>query len=374
IYSDSQRREIFTNGLPNLNVVSLIEDNDGSVWATFTLGIVCHIQKNGEVTHFMERDGMPDGPACSLAKNTKGQIWFSKSGQTGQKNAQVGIYRGGHFETLLNFGRPIVRIAAASDGGIWICNGSQLLKYHEGEKPVEMGNYFPDRTIIPTALLEDDSGAVWIGTGDSGVFRFDDGNFQHIETSHPQISTLLQDREGNIWAGTVGGGLNRIRQRGVELQGQEQGLPFQTVRSLCEDTNGVLWAATQNGLLANYKDGNWNTISTNENWRGIATSVAADRQGAVWIGTQQRTLYRLRDGQFTAWTIANGLVARTIRSVLAASNGDVWIGGDGSNTLQCLRNGELKNFPAPANVRAIRAMAEDPAGNIWIGTSGGILL
>jgi len=59
---------------------------------------------------------------------------------------------------------------------------------------------------------------------------------------------------------------------------------------------------------------------------------------------------------------------------LVASNGDVWIGGEGPDSIQCLHNGELKTFPVPPNVHLIRAMVEDAAGNIWAGTSGGFLL
>jgi len=66
--------------------------------------------------------------------------------------------------------------------------------------------------------------------------------------------------------GTGGGGLERVQPRVVELEGKESGLPFQAVQSLCQDTNGNVWAATQNGLLICRSNGVWQTISENPNW------------------------------------------------------------------------------------------------------------
>ena len=394
VYTDGRRTQMYTNGLPDLPCNALLEDDEGALWSTYSLGVVCRVKRNGEAVHFTERDGMPDAPTCSLAKDNKGQIWFAKSGQTGVKTAQVGIYRNGHFEGLFSFGKSAVRLAASRIGGVWICNGSQLLRSTENGPPEETGDFSPGRKLTPTALLEDGHGAVWIGTSDSGVFRFDGSKFDHIETSHPQISSLFEDRQGNIWVGTLGGGIDRIRRRGVELQGQEQGLPFQSVRSLTLDTNGVLWASTENGRLARYQNGAWSAITTNENWLGgFVTCVAADSEGGVWIGTQNRVLYYLKNGQFTIFagtsrpaasleeqtgansrSATNRLVSRLIRGLLVSRRGDVWIAGEGPLILHRLRDGDFKNFPITPAARSIRAMAEDNAGEIWLGTSAGYLL
>jgi hypothetical protein len=36
-------------------------------------------------------------------------------------------------------------------------------------------------------------------------------------------------------------------------------LPFASVQSICEDTNGTVWAVTQNGVLARRVGGKWST-------------------------------------------------------------------------------------------------------------------
>ena len=372
VHVNSGSARVFADDLPPLQPRALLEDDDHSLWIAYSDGSVYQL-KNGKATSFSERDGLPPGPACSLARDSKGRVWFAKSGEG---DGQVGVYRDGHFETLLRFDASIIRLAAARAGGVWICSGSELFKYKEGQKLEELGSFMPKSTNMkPKILLEDSSGVVWVSTSDSGLFRYARIELEDVPTSYPAIVDLLEDHEGNLWVATGGGGLNRVQPRAVELEGTEKGLPFEAVVSLCEDTNGVLWAATQNGLLVSRKNGIWSQVGTNADWAGADVDcVAADQTGAVWFGTRNHALYCLREGRYTAWTPSNGLPSLTIRSLMVSSNGDLWIGGSNPTTLQCLRHGKLLSFNVPPDARSIRAMTEDAAGNVWIGASGGVLL
>jgi signal transduction histidine kinase/streptogramin lyase len=223
-------------------------------------------------------------------------------------------------------------------------------------------------------MLEDNDGAVWIGTSFSGVFRHDDSGFQAIATTHQEILSLSQDAEGNIWVGTFGGGLDRLRRRAISLEGIDAGLPFAAVESICEDPSGTIWAVTQNGLLARRVDSKWSTLPPNENWPDDASCVTADANGTIWIGTRLHGLYCWRDGKFVDWGDTNQIRGQTIHTLLASRAGDLWIGEETPHAIQRLRSGQLHTFDLPLDNRIVRAMAEDAAGNIWAGTSKGILL
>jgi ligand-binding sensor domain-containing protein/signal transduction histidine kinase len=372
VHANSGSARVLAEGLPALTPQTVVEDEDGSLWIAYNDGVVYRVKGN-QARKFAEPEGLPEGPACSLARDKQGRIWFAKSGGA---DGQVGIFQEGQFHTLLHFGRAIIRLAAARGGGIWICSGSQLFKYNAAESPQELGSFLPKyASTKPRIVLEDSRGVIWIGTSDSGLFRCDGSEFENVPTSHPAITDLLEDHEGNLWVATSGGGLNRIQPRAVELEGTEKGLPYKAVVSLCEDTNGVLWAATQNGLLVCRKNGAWNQVATNAEWAGADVDcVAADHAGAIWIGTKDHAVYCLRDGHFTVVTATDGLASRTIRSLLVSSTGDLWMGGSTPTTLQCLRHGKVLSFDVPIRTRSIRAMAEDAAGNIWVGASGGGLL
>jgi signal transduction histidine kinase/ligand-binding sensor domain-containing protein len=365
---------LFTNGLPDVSAQTFTEDDAGDLWITYNPGIIYRL-KDGKAGSLGAAAGLPAGSVSSLARDNHGHIWFA---QSGEGDGQVGLFRDEHFQTLLHFKPAILRLAAARSGGVWICAGFHLFKFNEGAPLLDLGSFAQEDVHgKPNVLLEDSRDALWIGTSDSGLFRYSDSHFEKVPTSHPQISDLREDREGNLWVATSGGGLNRLRRRVVDLEsveGAEQGRPFETVVSLCEDSAGMLWGATQNGILAWRSNGVWSAVVPAPDWRGIDVScVASDSAGGLWVGTRNNALYHLKDGRFAVWKKADGLVGANVRSLLATSTGDLWLGED-TRVLQRLCEGKLQSFDVPVSVRHIRALAEDTAHNIWVGTSGGLLL
>jgi len=358
----------FTEGLPNLIPNGLAQDAQGDLWVAYRGGQVYRI-KDGKVSACTSKEGLPGGTdICALASDSNGHVWFAKAGQ-------IGIVRNGTFETLQRFEPLPARLAAARAGGAWLCLGFRLFRIQENGQFKDCGEFHPAQGgTIATAMLEDHEGALWIGTSFSGLFRHDESGFETIQTAHQEILSLAEDREGNLWVGTAGGGLNRIRRRVVTLEGPEEGLPFTAVQSICEEAGGTLWAATQNGVLVRRVSAKWSSLAATNNWPANATCVTADAQGSLWIGTRLHGLYCWREGHFVTWGNPAELRGQTIHTLLVSKAGDLWIGEESPPVIQRLRDGQLRTFVAPLDSRIIRAMAEDAAGNIWAGTSKGVLL
>jgi len=357
--------EVFTSedGLPSAQAQVFAEDGDGAIWIAYggSRNLTCI--KDGRVTTIGGAEGVPAGPSWIVA-DSNGELWLAKGGH-------LSVFRNGKFQLLKDFPQVgIVRLAAARKGGVWISSGSTLWKYEEGGELQTMSE-FP-AGVSATALKEDRSGAVWIGTAAHGLFRRDDAGLESMPRSHPQIECLFEGREGNIWVGTDGGGLDRLRPRAVQLIGTEEGLPFESVWSVCQDSSGATWVTTQNGLLARNQGTNWSVISQATNWPGgSAACVASDATGAVWIGTKDRGLIRFQNGQFKTWRTRNGLLAENVHGLMVTPEGDVWL--TFFNRLQRLRGGVFETIELPASTRYLRALAEDTAGNVWGGTSEGSL-
>jgi len=357
----------YVDGLPKLIPDNLVEDGEGGLWIAYRGGAVFEI-KNGKVMAVTTRDGLPEGDdICALTTDNQGSVWFAKAGQ-------VGIVQQGIFHTRQRLDPLPMRLAAARDGGVWICCGSELFKYGSRGQLEKFGEFHPENSgTTPTVLFEDDQGAVWIGTSFSGLYRHDQSGFEIIPTSHERILSLTEDNEGSIWVGTFGGGLDRIRRRVIALEDTDSGLPFSSVQSICEAPDGTIWAVTQNGVLVQRIDGRWHSLPVTGQWPGDATCVAADTTGAVWIGTRQHGLFCRRDGQFIQWGDNSLLRGKTIHTLLVETNGDLWLGQEDPGAILRLRAGELKAFPIPTGSRIVRAMARDAAGNIFCGTSKGDL-
>lgn len=369
---DSHQLTTTAEGLPYKPVESLVEDGKRTLWISHQGGTL-HRLADGVLTvlgpeHGVPLSTTPDRYVCSLAIDTSGIAWLSKDGH-------IGTLEGDRFQPLAQLAPANARLGAARSGGMWIYAEGQLLRLVAGQPLERLGDVPAKPGTDAHALLEDQHGHVWIGTA-GGLFHYDGRRIQLVPTSDPRISGLLEDDKGQLWVGTVGGGLNGLAPRVISLETTETGLPTGIVQSLAADASGRLWATTQSGLLLRRSPaGTWQTLSSDPAWPGgRAATVAADAHGAVWIGTRDRALHRWKDGAYSSWRRVNGLASREIHGLVVARNGDVWLALSTPDVVQRLRNGKLDTFPMPEGIRVIRAIAEDTAGNIWVGSSKGMLV
>jgi len=350
-------------GVTNSEALALTEDREGALWIVYADGVVIR-WKDGKSETFSKFEGAPSGN-MSLVTDASGCVWLCK----GHNLAAI---RNGKLEREETF-KSNIRMAPGGTNGIWVVAGQQLFKYDLERGAQDFGLIPVDtQRAVGSVLIEDHSGAVWIGTDTAGLYRYSDSGFEKIETSYPNIWCLSEDRDHSIWVGTAGGGLNRITRRGVQLEGVENEDSLVGIESVCQDRDGQLWGVAQNGAVVCRRDGQWIAPFTNS--LEAASCVAADAGGAIWIGTQNKILYRWRDGQLDAWTSEQGIVGNHIVTLLASSKGDLWIGEHLPDAVQCLQAGELHKLPFAKKFGKINGMAEDAAGNIWIGTANGSLL
>ena len=353
---------------------SLAVDGAGALWVTYSTGKVLRYSPAGKVEVFTSQDGLPAGNGiCWLTTDHDGTLWFAKG-------SRVGLFRNGRFNVLENFSSPALRIAAAHGGGILICAGQQILKYEEGVETVELGKIIAadsqDRAgLEPSVLLEDRTGAVWVGTVSAGLFRCSSNAVMRVEVSNPAILSLAEDREANLWVGTRGGGLNRVHRRLSSMINSSSGLPFEGVQSVCQDAAGSLWAVGDNGVLARGQGTNWiQQFPADGSSQAYVTCATADTNGSVWIGSRRGVLFHWVNGRFNNLGFQDRFHEKAVRSLRVMRNGDLWIATDFSDKLFRLRGEKLSEFDLPPGYRFIRAMAEDAAGNFWAGASDGLLI
>ena len=365
IYFNGGPPEILTNNLPDESVLFLIETGPRTLWVVFRGGDVCRIE-NSKVTRFGPADGLPPRYQAWLATDLQDRLWFAKG-------IDAGIFENGSFKNLVRLPWPAGGIATASDGGIWISSNRHLFHCDIHGNLRDCGEFSSRPLHHSTPLLEDTRHAVWIGTGDQGLFRYDGSGFQNIPVSHHEILKLLEDREQNLWVGTRGEGLSRVHPLTVKLEGPESGLPSDPIQSICQAANGWLWAVAQDGSLLCQSNGIW-SASSFQGGLGMPSCVSAGADGSVWVGTQSGLLDQWHGGQWTTFRQTDGLAGRLIHSVFVSSSGDVWLGEEDPETVQRFSDGKFYTFNVPDTLRVMRAIAEDCSGNIWIGSSAGNLL
>jgi ligand-binding sensor domain-containing protein/signal transduction histidine kinase len=261
---------------------------------------------------------------------------------------------------------------------------------------------------------EDYEGNLIVGTSGEGVFWFDSsGKSQRLTgLSHNTILSLLMDREGNLWVGTDGRGLNRVRRQIFDVAENDR-----NVQSLCEDTNGVVWAMSGNALVS-LNNSNRSVYPVEQTVPGPprdlpAGAVLVDSHGRIWAGNAFGGVLEMRDallrpapnsrlirGQTFAlfedrtqklWLGAqNGLFAwdsntwkpfaipnlsssHAVHAIVEDAEGKLWIGTEGAG-LQCLREGRCETFSRTNGLPSnnISSLYLDRDGILWVGTSGGL--
>lgn len=360
---------ILTNSSSNARGITPVEDRDGALWLAYPSSQVRAVRiRDGLVREYGPGDGIPPGRPLLLTADTKKTLWWCVAGH-------IGVFRDERFVEHIEV-EGVQCITAARDQGVWIGAGPKLYHFDEanGLKPAaELPSH--RNPIVVTAMHEDRSGILWVGTSEQGLFRRGREAMLPAPVSHHEILSLAEDREGSLWVGTRGGGLNRIRPSVVEAREIESGIPFEGIRSVCQTADGTLWAVGRSGVVAQRAGTNWTILSADLGWPiRDAMSVAAHPTRGVWIGTHYDGLFLWDHGIRKNYTVKDGLSGNFARSLLSAPNGDLWIGTASAEGLHRLRTDALSKYPLPPGSGLVRAMTLDSHGTLWAGTAGGSLV
>jgi signal transduction histidine kinase/ligand-binding sensor domain-containing protein len=350
---------VVKDNVPPQRVETMVEDNDGALWLGLRGGPICRV-RDGKATIFDSKDRFPDASISlpSLAVDTRGRVWLARG-------EHLGIIENEHYIEVKQMPSPCF-ICGASSGGLWVCSNFKLHKYEDDEmEPLAALPVNGHNEVLK--LFEDHTGTLWVGTSSNGLFRFAGTAFENIPTPQAQITCLTEDREGNLWLGSDSG-LDRVSPCAIETEGTESGLPLGAVRSICQAPDGRIWAVMANSSIMTRMTDTWSPAPFKLD--DSAYCITADNTGSIWIGSPSRHLYRWKSGQLQKWDSTDGVEGHVITALLAARNGNIWIGSTSASTLQCFRNGQFVNFKMHQGNGQVDAMVEDSRGNVWVGRSG----
>ncbi|HXR03622.1 MAG TPA: two-component regulator propeller domain-containing protein [Verrucomicrobiae bacterium] len=260
-------------------------------------------------------------------------------------------------------------ILAGRNGGIWRLMDGRVQKWKDRGLEKDFGEY-PWGNASVKAACEDQDGNLIVGTLGAGVFWYDaNGKYERISKeqglSSAYVLSLCMDREGNLWVGTDGDGLDRVKKRIFNAPLALHPWPAQ---SLSEDALGGLWM-TYGALGGSY----WLSNSLQDFHVGHsqnAWTVLADRGQHVWIGTREEGLFEFQTNHFESAAGAESL-RPWVYALFQARNGQLWAGTQ--NGLACWNGNNWKMFTTQDGLseNAVRAIAEDAGGNLWVGTDKG---
>src|SRR6202034_872701 len=179
------------------------------------------------------------------------------------------------------------------------------------------------------------------------------------------IHGMMEDSDKNLWIATYGNGVYRIHGQTVDHFGRADGLSSNTVFDLYEGDDGIVWAATSDGI-DNFRDLPVTTFSTSLGLGPTgAASVMATKDGTVWVANLG-TLDFVRNGAVSSVRVPG----QQVSSLLEDHQGNIWVGVD--DGLFIYKDGRFQRIPEPNHypLGLVVGITEDVDGNIWAECKG----
>jgi ligand-binding sensor domain-containing protein/signal transduction histidine kinase/DNA-binding response OmpR family regulator len=202
------------------------------------------------------------------------------------------------------------------------------------------------------------------------------------------IWSVKQDQQGMVWLGTTHG---LVRYDGREIKtfledtNQPDSLSDNTIKSLLVTKNGNLWVGTYKGglnLLDRNTYGFTSFQSTADSKQKLSSnhvlSLAEATNGDIWIGTYSG-LNRLSvtTGKITYLGHSDGkalsLPSQTIAALIRTNDSKLWVGTSKGVVIYDEEKNSLTQFNIPSTPQpSVRAFYESNNGDVWIGTEKGL--
>lgn len=248
----------------------------------------------------------------------------------------------------------------------------------------EQKNVPPGWTIIrppgEVACLLPDGDQIWAG-GRDGLCRVDrlTGKLLPPLEGEPRLGyvhALMKSSAGAVWVAHDGG--VAVYDRGHwASHGGKNGIPFRRAFSLAEGPDGTIWAGTDDGRVAKWRDARWQTDSlSGAGTLGEIDVLAFDRSGRLWAGSSSPShggLCLSDRGKLQAVGEAQGLPHPSVNAVLQDASGTVWVGAgfasQGAAARMLPGADRLAPFPLQKEWegKKVRSLFQDARGRMWIG-------
>ena len=351
-------------GLPQITVLSMAQDQAGFLWINTQSGI-SRFDGARFVTFDRAATGVDTSMLNSAWADPLGQVWFG--GPYGLLHE-----RDGQFTAM---GGPAIH--AIIDSG----KGTPLLATARGVSRVQAGRMLPLAGYSgPAFSLLRAGHTLWIG-GLGRVCHRDGQLASAAVTCIEQSPTPQQARMvvrsmahvgDSVWLGTQLG-LMRIEAGQIVPSGLSAVLDTTSIESLLVDRDGALWIGTTDALYRMLPDSRVERVADEDLApRPWVQALFEDRAGNLWLGTHTLGLYRVWNGWIQSVSVRDGVTDPLVWSIVRSPQGQLVLGTnsdvevfDGKRARTLIPGSALPNASA-------YNLYYDRSGRLWVGTRAGI--
>ncbi|MDR1762946.1 MAG: response regulator [Dysgonamonadaceae bacterium] len=297
-----------------------------------------------------QEDGLSSNHILSIFQERAGWMWIGTNlGLNRYDGYRFTVFKHGTAKGSL-LGELVRCVYEDSKDRLWIGTERGGLNLFDREQEsfshLRLKDSAKDTIFSANSITEDENGRLWVGTNRGLAFLNDEGVLEPFpvaalaQAGNPEVNKLFFDRKNNLWIGTLAGLFvyDFTKAKGEFKPLPDTSKPSDEIHALFYDSDNILWIGTYNsgvyrantntGIITKVTD--WVVFDRSETIR----TIVEDNQGVIWFGTRgglvsydkltQKYSSFLRDDD-------NGLSLslNSILSLCLDSKGDLWIGTRG---------------------------------------------
>ncbi|MFD1255947.1 two-component regulator propeller domain-containing protein [Mucilaginibacter terrae] len=402
----------YKNGLIQSPITSIIQDKSGYIWIGSWVGLSRY--DGNSFINFRKNDSVPYAISHNrinkVYEDRSARLWIGTSGGLNLYNKLTERFQHVGLSTEKGASNFISDIVQDKQQNIWVGTYQGVRRVNVADNKLEeisetkSNNEIETRRGFIFSLFNDSDNKLWVGVR-QGVKLIDPVNKKVIalpsvlaadkDLAEAKIIVIRQDAQGTLWFGTEEDGVFSYDKKNARLihytakKNTTENLPSNWINDLLIK-NGKVWIATRNGLAIYdplkqrfetyaHKKGDSQSLNDNFIW-----SLYNDKTGNVWIGTYSGgiNIFHPENDNFRSLGEENadqsGLSSQLAEAMIEDRHQNIWVGTFGGQlTLIDQKNRKVSSYSVndksgQRSAYEIKALAEDPAGNIWVGSLDGL--
>lgn len=408
-YFSSVKRLSVEDGLPATTIFSMLKDEAGYFWLGTPSGLVRYDGYEFEVynRHDDENAELVISNAGNVFMDSQDRIWLGSWGRgAAVYDRDLNLIQ--HFrhnpEDETSIGSDKVQtFFEDAQGNVWLgTNGGGLAKYQEQTRNFLNFKHDQDRPESLShnriwSIAQTSDGIIWVATS-NGLNKLVDSTsdkfirYQHDSEvangiDHPLVRALLVDGDKNLWVGTETsfGRFNSEREQYQIIQPQGSAINAAVTR-IRKGLKSEIWVGTQKGLYRYETDKNRFTPLVSESKYALlphddVRDIYVAKDDAIWVATRYAGLTKVEFTpsafiHYTEYTNIQGQkeAIRMIYALHEDHTGQIWVGS--SNGIMTLEDHGIEEqaFAGLAPDTDVYTILEDNEHNLWIGGDFGVAM
>lgn len=393
------------DGLPQSQVVSVVEDSNGYLWlGTLGGGLARFDGRDFKV--YTTQDGLLSNEIMGLLLDHNQHLWILHS-------RGITKFNGNSFKTFQNTDsteKPnwFRRVFEQRDSIFLITGGGSVAKIHNDSVYYWEKRVKPDRAIWKFHPNTNGTNCFWLDDGSflvrtpnesiyftpevkpGKIYYFFDHKGQvyfnsetgmyHLDYAHRRIEKmpwktehhvlLYEEKENFFWTSD---GNTLFRETFTDPDPKtETVLNDIDVFDVMIDSEGNTWFGSDGRGLFKYFIQDFNRCGP-EDLRGVM-AILKDREGRSWLGTMSKGLYKIENDKIKTYMEEERSYKNSVRSIKQAPDGTIWIGTGFGLGRYDEREDKFKWFTREDGMAAdgTSVIDFDDQNRMWIGTSNGV--